>query len=96
MRALLVIACSLFISPAYAGMFGDANPRCVVAGCSSQLCVDADAGEMMSTCEWRAEYACYSEHGSCEVQSDNTCGWTQSNALTQCIATAAQEGGQIQ
>ena len=32
---------------------------CAIAGCSGQLCVSADeAGDFMTTCEFRAEYAC--------------------------------------
>lgn len=59
---------------------------CAVAGCSGQLCVSADeAGTIMTTCEFRAEYACYRE-ASCEPQADGKCGWTQTTALTQCLA----------
>ncbi len=59
---------------------------CAVAGCSAQLCVSADqASEIVSTCEYRDIYACYKE-ASCEPQADGKCGWTQSAALTQCLA----------
>lgn len=60
---------------------------CAVAGCSSQLCVSAnEADEIVTTCEYRAEYACYRE-ASCEPQSDGKCGWTQTTDLTQCLAS---------
>ena len=58
---------------------------CAVAGCSGQLCVSADeAGGMVSTCEYRAEYSCYKE-ASCEPQADGKCGWTQTAALQACL-----------
>lgn len=61
---------------------------CVVAGCSSQLCVSNEAGAgFVSTCEWLAEYACY-ETAQCEVQADGTCGWTPTAELQACVAEA--------
>ena len=59
---------------------------CAVAGCSSQLCVSADeANDIVTTCEYRAEYACYRE-ASCEPQANGECGWTQTAELRQCLA----------
>ena len=61
---------------------------CVVSGCSGQLCIseeEAAAGGGVSTCEFRAEYACYKE-ASCEPQTDGKCGWTQTTELAQCLA----------
>lgn len=64
---------------------------CAVAGCSGQLCVSAnEAGTIYSTCEYRAEYACYRE-ASCEPQADGQCGWTQTNELTQCLVDPPAE-----
>lgn len=60
---------------------------CVVAGCSSQLCVsqeDLDNGGGVSTCEFREEYACYPA-ATCEVQVSGACGWTMTEELTQCL-----------
>lgn len=67
---------------------------CAVAGCSQQLCVSADqAATIVTTCEFRSEYVCYRE-ASCEPQADGKCGWTQTPALTQCLANPpAIEGG---
>ena len=60
---------------------------CAVAGCSSQLCVSADEAEgIVTTCEYRAEYACYQE-ASCEPQADGKCGWTQTPELQRCLAS---------
>src|SRR3990167_3236644 len=59
---------------------------CVVAGCSGQLCVSAEeAGDIVTTCEYRAEYACYGE-ASCEPQANGKCGWTETTELKQCLA----------
>lgn len=62
---------------------------CKVAGCSSQLCVDASAGDIVSTCEWREEYACY-RSATCEVQQDGECGWTETPTLVSCLQRSAQ------
>lgn len=56
--------------------------KCFVGGCSSQLCTDRP--DMASTCEYRAEYACY-QGATCERQSNGQCGWTQTETLTQCL-----------
>lgn len=67
---------------------------CAVAGCSQQLCVSAaEASTIVTTCEYRSEYACYRE-ASCEPQADGKCGWTQTPELKQCLANPpAIEGG---
>jgi eight-cysteine-cluster-containing protein len=67
---------------------------CAVAGCSMQLCVSADeAATIVTTCEYRPEYACYRE-ASCEPQADGQCGWTETAELRQCLANPpAIEGG---
>lgn len=59
---------------------------CMVGGCSSQLCGDANIdGDMMTTCEYSAEYACY-QVATCERQADGVCGWTATPELTQCLS----------
>lgn len=58
---------------------------CAVAGCSGQLCVSADeAGGIITTCEYRAEYACY-KSASCERQANGKCGWTETPELKRCL-----------
>ena len=58
---------------------------CMVGGCSGQLCVDAKTGgDMVTTCEYRAEYACY-QVATCERQADGQCGWTMTPELNQCL-----------
>ena len=58
---------------------------CEPQGCSNTVCGEVGAG-IISTCEWKAEYACY-KTATCERQADGKCGWTQSAALTSCLAS---------
>jgi hypothetical protein len=56
---------------------------CYVGGCSGQLCTDRP--DAVSTCEYRAEYACY-RYARCERQSNGACGWSATDAFSQCWA----------
>lgn len=58
---------------------------CIVGGCSGQLCVEASAGAVASTCEFRESYLCYGKHSACERQPDGACGWSPSASLTACL-----------
>lgn len=60
---------------------------CKVSGCSATICQNEGDEEMMTTCEWRQEYACY-EHATCEKQRDGSCGWTPTEQLDACIMDA--------
>ncbi|MDX2087334.1 MAG: DUF6748 domain-containing protein [Kofleriaceae bacterium] len=55
---------------------------CFIGGCSGQICSDREG--VISTCEWREEYACYQE-ATCERQADGACGWTQTAELAACL-----------
>ena len=57
---------------------------CVKGGCSGQVCADHS---VITTCEARPEYGCY-HTAACERQADGACGWTNTPALTSCIANA--------
>lgn len=61
---------------------------CVVTGCSGQLCADAP---VVSTCEWRPEYACFSQFSVCERDASGACGWRASAELDTCIGAAKGE-----
>lgn len=65
--------------------------QCMAGGCSNQLCVDTSQGDVMSTCEWTPAYGCYQKYGTCEKQSDNVCGWTQTPELKQCLENPERE-----
>ncbi len=58
---------------------------CHRTGCSGEVCSDR---ELVTSCLWRPEYACYSEpYARCACNA-GTCGWVQDPALTACIAHA--------
>lgn len=56
--------------------------ECKRGGCSSQVCTDEN---VITTCEWKEEYACYNKNAKCERQTDGECGWTQTAELTRCL-----------
>ena len=58
------------------------DQTCYVGGCSGQICSDQDG--VISTCEWRDEYACY-QTATCERQPDGQCGWTPTEELNSCL-----------
>lgn len=59
--------------------------ECVTAGCSGQLCVEASEGDIVTTCEWLPEYACY-QAATCERQPEGKCGFTPTPELDACLA----------
>lgn len=59
---------------------------CAPAGCSGQICAEAGA-DIMTTCEFRPQYACY-QQAVCERQPDGACGWTETDELRECLASA--------
>jgi len=58
------------------------DQTCYVGGCSNQIC--SDQAGVISTCEWRDEYACY-QSATCERQADGQCGWTETEELRACL-----------
>jgi hypothetical protein len=68
-----------------------AGGECEVGGCSGTACTEPGR-QVMTTCEYRAEYACY-QSASCERQTDGTCGWTQSPDLVACLANPPPTAG---
>lgn len=58
--------------------------KCYKGGCSGQVC--SDRPDVVTTCIYRAEYACYQQFGTCELQADGECAWTKTADLTQCLA----------
>jgi eight-cysteine-cluster-containing protein len=57
---------------------------CIKTGCSGIVCAEPGK-DVITTCEYKAEYACYRD-AACERQADGSCGWTQSQTLTACLA----------
>lgn len=58
---------------------------CHVTGCSAQLCTEEP--DVVSTCEWREEYACYAK-ARCERQPSGACGWTPNPEFDMCLREA--------
>lgn len=63
---------------------------CKVGGCSATVCSEASGEDMMTTCEFKPEYACY-RSATCEKQADGACGWTQTPELSACLANPPAE-----
>ncbi len=63
-------------------------PPCKVGGCSGQVC--SDRSDIITTCEWIPEYACY-RSARCEPQADGVCAWTQTPELVACIQAARRQ-----
>jgi hypothetical protein len=57
------------------------NKPCIKTGCSSQVCSDR---EVITTCEWRPQYACY-QRARCERQQNGACGFTETPELRACL-----------
>lgn len=70
----------------------DGNRPCVVTGCSGQICADQ---QLMSTCEYRPEYACY-QQATCARQANGQCGWTQTDTLRACLENRSRASGETQ
>jgi hypothetical protein len=68
--------------------------ECVKSGCSGTLCVEPGK-EVVTTCEWKQEYACYQD-AACERQADGACAFTQTDALESCLAKAPAAGPSVQ
>lgn len=60
---------------------------CKKTGCSGTVCADHD---VMTTCEFREEYACYHD-AICERQTDGQCGFRTTPELTQCLASHSSQ-----
>lgn len=63
--------------------------ECVRAGCSNQLCVSKDQANIATSCEYKAEYACY-QQAICTVLETGKCGFVQDEELLQCLEEASK------
>ena len=54
---------------------------CIISGCSGQICSNK---EVITTCEWKEEFACYKK-ARCERQKDGNCGWTITEEAQRCL-----------
>lgn len=65
--------------------------NCEIGGCSGTACSEPGK-QVITTCEYKAEYACY-QSATCARQADGTCGWTQSAELQACLANPPPMAG---
>ena len=61
----------------------ETDADCFETGCSGQLC---SAEHMVTTCEFRPEYACYNEPTTSCGCNNGACGWAQTADLLTCLA----------
>lgn len=59
---------------------------CMRTGCSGQVCSNES---VITTCEFRPEYACYAEDFASCGCSNGSCGWDLNAALLECLAEAS-------
>jgi eight-cysteine-cluster-containing protein len=76
--------------PPAAGGGTPGEGACVRSGCSGTVCVKAGE-EVVTTCEYRPEYACY-DQAKCEPQADGACGWTATPELQACLGAGGPTG----
>jgi eight-cysteine-cluster-containing protein len=68
-------------APAPTGNPGASGP-CMKTGCSGTVCSDQ---QVMTTCEYREQYACY-QSAICERDpASGTCGWRRTPELQACL-----------
>jgi eight-cysteine-cluster-containing protein len=58
---------------------------CLRTGCSGQLCASEP---VVTTCEWREEYACYRQSFAYCACVNGSCGWAPNPDLLECISQA--------
>ncbi|MBR9698991.1 hypothetical protein GOV09_00855 [Candidatus Woesearchaeota archaeon] len=92
MRAYLSLFCLLLLGCADSG-YRDTEVQCSFdtdcarSGCSGQLCVQAvDADDIITTCEWKEEYACY-QLTDCICDLGH-CVWEETDEFESCLEEA--------
>ena len=68
----------------------DAGAGCVVAGCSSELCVRARLGDVATPCLWLPIYECLRGAECGAFGPDGSCGWRQTPEVAECLETEAE------
>ncbi len=55
---------------------------CIISGCSGQVCTNHN---VITTCDYRPEYACYNPQNTSCGCTQGFCGWESTDALTACL-----------
>lgn len=61
---------------------------CVETGCSGQLCVPESQAPLVTTCEWRPEYACLDLTSCGPNGAGGACAWEQTPEYQACLDDA--------
>ena len=77
-----------FPAPTPSSNLNPSQKGCYKGGCSGQIC--SDDPSVITTCEYRAEYACY-KTARCERQANGQCGWTETQELQICLNNPPRE-----
>lgn len=59
---------------------------CMTSGCSGEVCQNAGAEPVMTTCGYDATAACYQAHGVCGPDATGHCSWQPTPQLQACLA----------
>ena len=78
-------------SPSVTQLKCQVDSDCVTDGCSGQICRSKLDESVMTTCEWKEEYACYKKEG-CLCQSGQ-CAW--SAQTTACVQSASSNANAL-
>jgi hypothetical protein len=63
------------------------DQECIITGCNGEICASE---ETASICIYNPKFECY-ESAVCEVQADDVCGWTQTDALLSCLSVVSEK-----
>ncbi len=67
-----------------AAVINSETPKCVVSGCSGELCVEEGSEQGISNCIYNPAFACY-KNAMCERQTTGACGWTATRESEACF-----------
>lgn len=59
----------------------DKSNKCVISGCSSEMCSD---DHVVTNCIYQEHFICYQD-ALCEIQPSGVCGWTPTEDLQACL-----------
>ena len=66
---------------------------CIKEGCSGTMCQTKNTEQVMTTCEWKEEYACYKQIACGCI--NNKCAWDKTEEFDTCIEEARKSGEEV-
>jgi hypothetical protein len=64
--------------------------ECVRGGCSNTVCLRAPADQLITSCEWKPEYACY-KMMECAPTPQGECKFAETEESKKCFANPPKE-----